>query len=530
MHTHAGKINKSRSSYSQCREQLATTYHQQLYDEADNFLLPRNTVKLVNLKLIKDIGSEDRHKEAIKSVDDVIGNKEELTYENIFKSETHQSFILITGRPGSGKTTLMSRISIDWAEKEIIPSEILFLVHLRKLNLESDRSLATIITTACPNLEFHEDLLQFLVDSIKKSDGHGFTFALDGLDEYVPVKQRKHKDFIFQLMKGKVLPQSVVIVTSRPAASEEVYGYADKKIEVIGFEKPQIHDYIYSYFQNNTKKAQKLIQHLEEHVNLLNACYLPIQCAMLSFIFDKDVTNLPVTETEFYKYFTITALLRCFHKDGFTKMHIEDFSQLPLEYKCLLDKICELAFNATSLSKQIFKCTELVKGGLTALASDGKASTDKDGLGLVVINCYISRYGHDETYTFLHLTFQEYLSALYLNELSPLEQLDCVTTHFRDKKQPLEVVCRFLCGMMKFSSTDSMRIFDAIISRPTWMRSLYGILCAYETQNQQACTHVLKRLKGRLIITDENMSMSPSDCAAISYVVRESTFHLQELE
>jgi predicted NACHT family NTPase len=100
-------------------------------------------------------------------------------------------------------------------------------------------------------------------------------------------------------------------------------------------------------------------------------------------------------------------------------MHIEDFSQLPPEYECLLNTICELAFNATSLSKQIFKYSELVKGGLIALASDGKASTDKDGLGLIVINCYISRYGHDETYTFLHLTFQEYLSALYLNKLSP---------------------------------------------------------------------------------------------------------------
>ena len=526
---YTGRVDNSRPCHTRCREQLVAAYCQQLYDEADKFLLRRNTVKLVTLKLIKDIGSEERHKEAVQSVDDIVGNKEELLYENIFKSESHQRFILIIGRPGSGKTTLMSKISIDWANKVISPSEILFLIHLRKLNTESDRSLATIITTACPNLELHEDLLQFLVDSIKESDGHGFAFALDGLDEYVPVKRHKNKDFIYQLMRGKVLPRSVVIVTSRPAASEEVYEYADKKIEVVGFQKPQIHEYIHSYFEDNTEKAKKLIQHLDEHVNLLNACYLPIQCAMLSFIFGEDDTNLPVTETEFYKFFTIAALLRCFHKDGSTKIRIEDFSQLSPEYECLLNRICELAFNTTSLSKQIFKYSELVKGGLTALASDGKSCTDKDGLGLVVINCYISRYGHDETYTFLHLTFQEYLSALYLNELSPPEQLQCVRAHFRDRKQPLEVVCRFLCGMMNFSNTDSMHVFDAIISRPTWMLSLYGILCAYETQNQQVCTHVLKKLKGRLKITDINTSVSPSDCAAISYVLRKSTFHLQEL-
>jgi hypothetical protein len=51
----------------------------------------------VTLKLIKDIGSEERHKEAVRSVDDTVGNREELLYEHLFKSESFQRFILIIG-------------------------------------------------------------------------------------------------------------------------------------------------------------------------------------------------------------------------------------------------------------------------------------------------------------------------------------------------------------------------------------------------------------------------------------------------
>jgi hypothetical protein len=67
--------------------------------------------------------------------------------------------------------------------------------------------------------------------------------------------------------------------------------------------------------------------------------------------------------------------------------------------------------------------------------------------------------------------------------------------------------------MMDFANTDAKGVFDAIISRPTWMLSIYGILRAYETQNQQVCTHVLKRLKGKLEVNGGSMntSVSPSD-------------------
>ena len=55
-------------------------------------------------------------------------------------------------------------------------------------------------------------------------------------------------------------------------------------------------------------KAQQLVAHLEQHPNLMNMAYLPLHCAMLTFLYEED-SVLPETETEFYKHFTLSTLL-----------------------------------------------------------------------------------------------------------------------------------------------------------------------------------------------------------------------------
>ena len=511
-----------------CRKQLADAYRTQQYDEADKTLLPLNKTKLISLKLVKDIGSKYRHKKTVESIDDVIGDKQELAFKNIFEdfdSDNDPIFTLIIGRPGSGKTTLMNKVSIDWADEIFPSSKLIILVHLRKLNALRDHSIENIIITACPNMKLYQDELQRLVNYITELNGHGFVFVLDGLDEYL-AQEPHNQDFIFSLMKRKMLKKSAIVVSSRPAASQDFYRDADKHIEVIGFQKPQVIEYIHCYFEDNKEKAQQLVNHLEDHVNLMNMCYLPLHCAMLSFLFADDDGCLPVTETEVYKHFTIATLLRFFYKEGSRKL-IMDFDQLPPDYRSALNQICELAYNATIASKQVFKYSELVKGGLTQIAETGDICSDKSGMGLIVIDQYFSRYGHDEMYTFLHLTFQEYLSALHLITLSDSEQLDTIKMHLKSKH--LLNVWRFFCGMMKFSSTSTMDAFKTLTDAPAEHMLIYGVQCANETQQKQACTSLLiDKFQGKIEI--ECKSVSPSDWGALSFVIKESGYHLKFLE
>ena len=141
--------------------------------------LPVKATNFINLTLIKD--QTTWRKTVEKSVDEIVGDKETTSYQAMFNDIEERRFILLERRPGTGKTTLMNKISHDWASGDILTSKVLVSVHLRRLNAESARSLATILQVACPSLD-----VECLVSHIEQNHGEGIVFAFDGLDEYVP--------------------------------------------------------------------------------------------------------------------------------------------------------------------------------------------------------------------------------------------------------------------------------------------------------------------------------------------------------
>lgn len=133
------------------------------------------------------------------------------------------------------------------------------------------------------------------------------------------------------------------------------------------------------------------------------------------------------------------------------------------------------------------------------------------------------RYGLDETYTFLHLTFQEYLAAVHIAGLSKYQQIDIIKTH-QDNRH-LSVVWKFFCGMMNFTNADAIDTFVNLMR--TTEDKLFHMQCCYESHRSLPCTHVISSVDGRVEFNTVNLS--PSDCAAIGYTVNKSdsqTVHL----
>ena len=129
----------------------------------------------------------------------------------------------------------------------------------------------------------------------------GLCFILDGLDEYRP--KSMSNTFIFELIKRLRLPNAVVIIASRPAASARFRRIAHKKIEVIGFLKPQVYRYVEEYPFSERDKRKDLHRYLERHRNVHHMCYLPIHAAMVCYLFDIMGGTLPRTENEVSDFF-----------------------------------------------------------------------------------------------------------------------------------------------------------------------------------------------------------------------------------
>lgn len=527
---------------------------------------PLKVVHFVQLALIKQ-DETNRHiglHTISDDIDAVYGEKTSVEFDHLFENLEHRSLVLIEGRPGSGKTTLMVKVSCDWARKKVLKlKKLVLFVRLRHLRKDSDIYLHDLLKVACT--AFSNDEVQGISSYIEGRLGEDVVFVLDGFDEYAP--GARNESFISKLVLKQVYSRSVVIVSSRPAATQRFRQKATKWIEVVGFMKEQVIEYVDTYFRTKNDLAKQLNEHLEKHPNLMNMCYLPLHCAMLVFLYEEE-EFLPKTETEFYKHFTLSTLIRCVHKqceDPGNPFQLSSYDDLPYEEKDLFEKICELAFQATVNSQQVFKRSDLDKICLQF--------EDKNSLGLVMIDRYFVTYGLNETYSFLHLTFQEYLSAVHLANLgeyrlcftiptilqncgqmlpyqSILGQTQQVSTLVPHRRQHLvcppnlnhlhtgadneydrcenapkfDVTFKFLLGMIDFSKTNAMDIFKLIL-KSNDDDILYLLACAFEAQHPSPCNHLLQdntlhiSRSQKLPMNASTLDVNTLDMMHIAYVI-----------
>ena len=123
--------------------------------------------------------------------------------------------------------------------------------------------------------------------------------------------------------------------------------------------------------------------------------------------------------------------------------------------------------------------------------------------------------GEESLYTFLHLTFQEYLAAYHISQLREDSQIDLIKKY--GKKQQMQVVWKFYCGLVDFK--DNVSKFAELMK--CFYDDQHKVQCAFESQQSTTCNCLVESNDGRLSF--DGMYLNPTDFTAIGYIISNAT-------
>ena len=331
----------------------------------------------------------------------VIENRREISIEQILEPIEGQHklrLVLMEGAPGIGKSTLAWELCRKWEEFSCMKQYS--LVVLLRLREEEVQKIESISQLFC---QYESEDKKSLVEEVSKRQGNGVLFILDGFDE-LP-KSLQKKSFLLNLMRGRVLPASTVLVTSRPSATAELLTSCrpqiQKHIEILGFTQESVETYASSIFSSEPDTLEKFKAYISASNNpaINSLMYVPLNAAIIVEIYRNCTSErfLPHTLTELYTQLCLTLLNRYLKIHHSSVNRVGKFEDLPADLYQQFLHLSQVAYNGIMREEVIFH---------TSLPSLG------------FLDAVSALYGGGGvSYNFLHLTVQEFFAAYHISHL-----------------------------------------------------------------------------------------------------------------
>ena len=469
----------------------------------------------VKLAMIKEKGKRCGSDKTIAEsrvagdVDKMLTAKVPVDSDKIFDAGTfddERQVILVEGVGGMGKTSLAYQYAKKWAEGKLSTFDAVALVRLRDLNehdvREVDCILPHLLILASGN-STSKEMARLIIDKQK------ILLILDGWDES-PTSIRK-PSFIIDLLRS-VSSQTRILITSRPDFSLDLHGLANR-VEILGFTKSDIHDYfenaLKSHLPNSEVKSacDKLSSHFHRYPVIESCCYVPLNAAILAYIYLNRDQSLPITRCELFQ----ELVLCCIVHELETRLpnrvleDVSSFEDLPADLKEQLYNLSELAFKGVMQNKIVFTQKEL-----TSLSTVGLLHSVQGfgRIGTKFVTC-----------NFIHLAVQELLAAYYISQLEPAEHCKQFKILLNDNlKFP---VLQFYSGLTGLTN-ESVRnlitgchfVFYLVESR---LCLLAFLNCIFEAQihDQLFFEQMVSTLNSQVNLRVR--SLNPMDCLSVHY-------------
>ena len=303
--------------------------------------------------------------------------------------------VLIEGQPGMGKTTYCQKIAYNWAKErkggESFPDvTLVLLLKCRDINCGLWEAIDDQLLPREVNEEEKERFFTFIRDHQSK-----VLLVLDGLDEL----PRGQLSIYTDIIQGRVLPESYTVVTARHEVGVNVRKSCHTLLEVEGFTKTDIKEFIRRYFKEE-HLATKLLDKLDSDITLEDLARNPLNTALLCLLCEDFGGKFPASRTLLYFEIVECVLRRCR-----LRMNLPETKQdLLVLYKVELKQVGVIAMKGLHNDSMYFDES----------AFEGFSSDVKSGLGFLSVEAGRSKRRPSRSYGFLHKSFQEFFAALSL--------------------------------------------------------------------------------------------------------------------
>ncbi|XP_029504021.1 uncharacterized protein LOC115119384 isoform X1 [Oncorhynchus nerka] len=438
--------------------------------------------------------------------------------------ESSEKKILLVGKPGIGKTTVVQQVLNIWAENENPQESYMFYFDepsMRSMSHSSQPSSlrSLLFERYLKPEEGTEDVV--LCDIQNNSENVIFVF--DGIMDVIgnPV--------LNNILAKELLCDAKILTTCRPEAEDCDFlsDWPSYRVEVQGFNNESIHaylkwmlgtedDYVCSVASNN---ALFSLCHVPMYAFIVTACISFSPC---------EAKNHPCTITEMY----VWIFRHCMKRHGDQNVEYLD--------KYIHDNMGDIKFLAIN--------------SFQALLAKTVNLTEMDCKDNSVQHAFLTSSAAKESSTghssaFLHNTMQEFWAALFLlmtpgNITSVLQQ--CQT----EEGKYLKYIVSFLCGLL---SSDIAELINCVVPEdqireisdiylekvidtflgPAILQGhdeshtemdadlLFVCQCLYEHQSPEACSLLLQKVEYELDLSGQYLD--PQQCCAVSYVINQST-------
>lgn len=499
-------MDQSYSSEEEYREIEDYTYYSSSDEEVEHFYF--TPFSFISDLVIKNTQCEVKNtKRRYKKLGAYIPNREEtVSPEDLLKMPNKN--ILLVGKAGIGKTTIVQQVLRLWTEKTGTNPDYMFYFdetiasHCSNLmNLES--LLFDVYVKAKDNDQ--QEVLQDMTDNAEN-----VVFIFDG------VTCLQEDCVLKKIMNHDVLRKAKVIITCRTEIEEDSLfsDWPTKKVYVQGFSEESIRTYYQKMLGHNPDLLDVVLNNQE----LFSLSYVPMYAFIIANLIllqeeSNVVLNNPHTVTNMNIHIFVIALMKYGNKN---LLEIDEY------LKEIKDELYPLMKNAFSAIEQKSLNFPQISGDETNIRHAFlKTITIRDG----------------QYCAFLHNTMQEFFSALWLLE-NPDEIEKVLNTCQTEENQHMRHVLLFLCGLLGEHNSKLLKCLfpeDQMKKTSDWFAEklldtflkpdgedidlLYVCQCLYELQSSKACLMILEKMKHQL---DIDVNLDPHQSCALSYVISQS--------